>query len=320
MTSFRTLAMAGVLLALTGCVTPAPYYRETHQEVVYRDGHYYATGNDRDGDYYYGREQPRYRYYDSYGGYGSGYWGLGRYGGCGYYGSCYGHGYGGYGYGGYGGGYWPQSSFSLSLGHSWNYGSLAWTGYWGGYGAYSGHHYRPDYRHYRRHDDHRGHGRYDRHDRDRHESGSDRHESGNDRHESGNDRRDRSRFQNRPQAQPALPPSRSEPMRYPVRADRTLSQPRLGEHRQARDQAIREPRTVTLLDREPRRESRFERSEPVQRAERPERFERREQAQPKPRPMPIRAISQDSGNDDSTGNARKEAKERDEREERGDRR
>lgn len=360
MSSFRITVLAGLVLAMSGCVTPPPRYYESHQEVVYRDGHYYATGNDRDGDYYYGREQPRYRYYDSYDGYGSGYWGLGRYS-CGYYGSCwpyYGSGYGG-GYG-YGGSYWPRSSFSLSLGHSWNYGSLAWTGYWGGYRPHSRYDYRRDYRrhddrHDTRHDD-----RYDHRDDNRY----DRHEG--DRYDSRDERRHDPRYPNRPEAQPGSTPSpgRSEPPRYPARNERDvptryrepsfqrernredrplgggllpspvmgerervlprepMPQPRLGDHRQEREQAIREQRT--LIEREPRpapsmpspryerpepmpRAERFERPEPMQRAER---FERREQAQPQPRPMPIRAIQQRSDDDEREDGERSEGHDR----------
>jgi hypothetical protein len=133
--SRRLVLLASLtMLGLSGCVTTNQgYYRQGY----YSDGGYYYPAEDGYGDYYQGPEDVDYRYYDSYSY--SPFWSLDRYS-CGAYYSC--------------SPYWnsyyrrPYSSWGLSFGSHWNYGSWGWYG--NGWNPWYDH--RDYYRHPRRPD------------------------------------------------------------------------------------------------------------------------------------------------------------------------
>jgi hypothetical protein len=124
----RTLIVLAAL-ALSGCASYGPSYRD-ERAPVYRDGSYYSPSASGYGDYYYA---PEYRYYDSYYddyGYGWGYpygYGYGashfcsfRYRPCGY------------------GSYWgPGFGLSLFFGRGWSRWNDPWYS-WPYYGGWYG--------------------------------------------------------------------------------------------------------------------------------------------------------------------------------------
>lgn len=103
-----------MMLGLSGCVTMSDGYDRVS---YYSDGGYYYPAEDGYGDYYQGREDVNYRYYESsaY----SPFWRLDRYA-CGPY----------YGCSPYWNSYYgrPSSGWGISFGSQWNYGSWGWYG------------------------------------------------------------------------------------------------------------------------------------------------------------------------------------------------
>ncbi len=74
----RRIVLAALAIALGGCATTDPGYRQAHRDGSYRgayDGGYYAESSDGYGDYYYDRPQLIVNEY--YGGYGYPYGGFG---------------------------------------------------------------------------------------------------------------------------------------------------------------------------------------------------------------------------------------------------
>ncbi len=140
MTLFRRALMLSLaLLPLSGCVVTGPQYQDDYRDSYYRDGDYYAPGDETYGDYYYAPPTVEYRYIETYPSYG--FWRLDRYG-CGYYGGCWPYSYGGWP--------WPSSGWSLFVGHGWSYGGWGSAWGWGGHQGYWPHS-RDQYRQPRHH-------------------------------------------------------------------------------------------------------------------------------------------------------------------------